>query len=533
MEKSYDSLYKTLLYAFAVVPLTVFLLIVVYESRNWAYEHDAPLLMYMAFLMDRFGALPYRDFFDMNLPGTYFAYLFIARVFGYDDFGVRGADLLVLAGLGLTSLVMLRRFGIHVAWLAFVFFALLYLKSGPRMMLQREYLALLPILLGTTLVMEERIRSLALRAALSGLCIGIATTVKPHMAIVLPLFWCFVVAESRARSQNGDGAEVSGVKTLVLGGAGFAVPLSALLAYLVYHGIVGEFLEILTQYVPLYGSLTATHETISGTERLVYLVDKYLKLGNLNYLLVAAVAGYMLAFSKFEDRSRNFRRVALLVALTFAFSLYPVFSGQFWSYHYLPFRYFLAVGMALCFLTPTSKKQLVMNALATLTCVIALFTVLPPHHKFGGFIRKPPEIGEEGAAVRIAAFLNENLKDGDKVQPIDWTGGGVIHGMLMARAQIATPFIYHFHFYHHVSSDYIQGLRKRYMQSIREARPRFVIEGLNHREGYVRGPDTSRSFPESEQFIKENYTIILKDKSFQIWERTRIGATVTRQNVER
>ncbi len=42
-------------------------------------------MLYLAYLMDRFGCVPYRDLFDINAPGTYAIYQLLGPYFGYDD----------------------------------------------------------------------------------------------------------------------------------------------------------------------------------------------------------------------------------------------------------------------------------------------------------------------------------------------------------------------------------------------------------------------------------------------------------------
>jgi hypothetical protein len=41
-----------------------------WRSLGWPLIHDAPLFHYMGWLVGQ-GRVPYRDIFDMNLPGIY------------------------------------------------------------------------------------------------------------------------------------------------------------------------------------------------------------------------------------------------------------------------------------------------------------------------------------------------------------------------------------------------------------------------------------------------------------------------------
>ena len=52
----------------------VLLAYLVWGSRGWPLIHDAPLMHYIAWLIGQ-GAVPYRDAFDMNLPGVYLLHL--------------------------------------------------------------------------------------------------------------------------------------------------------------------------------------------------------------------------------------------------------------------------------------------------------------------------------------------------------------------------------------------------------------------------------------------------------------------------
>ncbi|MGH7277466.1 MAG: hypothetical protein ACREJG_02160, partial [Candidatus Rokuibacteriota bacterium] len=50
-------------------------------SRAWPLVHDAPIMHYIAWRIGE-GAMPYRDLFDMNFPGTYLLHLAVLRTLG-------------------------------------------------------------------------------------------------------------------------------------------------------------------------------------------------------------------------------------------------------------------------------------------------------------------------------------------------------------------------------------------------------------------------------------------------------------------
>ena len=109
------------------------------------------------------------------------------------------------------------------------------------------------------------------------------------------------------------------------------------------------------------------------------------------------------------------------------------------------------------------------------------------------------------------------MKPGDLVQAMDWTHAGVVHGLLLAEAQTATPFIYDFHFYHDVSTDYVKELRRRFVTGLEETEARFIVRG---RVGpFPKGRDTDRNFPEFEALLEREYRPVLKRRRFTIYER--------------
>ena len=123
----------------------------------------------------------------------------------------------------------------------------------------------------------------------------------------------------------------------------------------------------------------------------------------------------------------------------------------------------------------------------------------------------------EGVPAEVAAFLRTHLVSGDLVQPLDWTGGAV-HGMLEARAPLATRFMYDFHFYHHVDTPYIARLRRQFLRQLAEARPRFVIQVFGGRP-WPGGPGTTREFPLLQAILDSEYRVVHEAETYRILER--------------
>jgi hypothetical protein len=145
--------------------------------------------------------------------------------------------------------------------------------------------------------------------------------------------------------------------------------------------------------------------------------------------------------------------------------------------------------------------------------------LLRPPQEFSFQIQgKPLPAPKWGRVDEIAAFLQAHMKPGDTVQPLDWTGG-VLHGMLIAKALPATPYVYDYMFYHHLSRPYIQNLRKKFIASLEKAKPRFIIQ-VDDDKPWVSGADTSREFKELQQILERYYTVTFKGEyGYVIFER--------------
>ena len=117
------------------------------RSWGWPLVHDAPLMHYVAWLIGQ-GAVPYRDVFDMNMPGVYLLHLGVIGIMGEGD---RAWRLFDLAWLALTAAALFgfaRRAG--DAWsglAAALLFVIYHLSGGAWRAGQRDFLLTLFLVL--------------------------------------------------------------------------------------------------------------------------------------------------------------------------------------------------------------------------------------------------------------------------------------------------------------------------------------------------------------------------------------------------
>jgi len=305
-------------------------------------------------------------------------------------------------------------------------------------------------------------------------------------------------------------------KVAAWGAFGIGVPMAVMAAWLTLHGLWGPFLRSL-QYLVYYGQLDGKHIVIQPADRPLILLDRTLRLGG--YLSLVVSAGFGVTLAGFVDLSAVLkRRVALFAALIGFFALYPAGSGQFWNYHWLPMVFFACMCMGFLVARPLGWPPLALLAprAALLLFAIQLVDLTSGLEAF----RNPSlKVAAGNRPEKIAGFLGEHLEPGDVVQPYDWVAGGVVQGMLMAQARPATPYLYTFHFYHHVSTPYIRSIQEDFVDRLSAEPPAFVVLS-KALFPFVHGNDTSTTFPAFDTWLAENYQPALHTEDLTIWERS-------------
>jgi hypothetical protein len=510
--------------------LSIFLLVLLALTAlfafPWRYYHDLPIYYYASLLIEKFGVFPYRDLYEFNMPGTFLAYQFLVKLSGYSALGVRLLDYGLLAVIIFLGWLWMRKLSGWAGLFGGFAWALAYLALGPTAMLQREYLMMIPVLCGLVSYANVPAKRNGMRFLLTGLFFGIASTIKPQAFIgllpVLIVEWANLVSEpggSRWKQLEGFFR-----RTVLWLGTGFLLPWIGIFIYLGIHGALAQFLEITFNYLPLFAQMNGNHQAVSGVRRIFSLVTDFVKMGGYGIWIAPALLGAYWVQQSADIPPEKKRHAALLLWSVIVFSVYPVFSGQFFPQHWLPFAFLLFQTAFLCLAIKTPAGSTLMRWLPAGVLLIASISLMRPDTLDNVWLlgnrRELPAANnpKEGRVDEIAAFLEANLRPGDTVQPLDWVGGAV-HAMLIAKVKIATPFIYDEYFYHNVNAPYIQALRARFMTDLRRAMPRFVVEVYDDGPySEPTGPNTSRDFPELRAFLAENYSIVKEGQGYRIYE---------------
>ncbi len=126
-------------------------------------------------------------------------------------------------------------------------------------------------------------------------------------------------------------------------------------------------------YWPLYNQLNGDQVSLSGVERLRYLLERVLTLRDYPIWLAPALLGLFNSQFLALWTKRQKRKARLIFWLAVCYALYPLAGGTFWIYHWIPFGYFILQLSSLCLLElPAALPRLERNFAA----LALLFTML-------------------------------------------------------------------------------------------------------------------------------------------------------------
>lgn len=469
-------------------------------SLGHSTQHDGPVVMYPAWLVWTKQKNLYQDLFDFNLPGTYGIYGLIVLLTDFQDLRVQLLHITLLCVLALLGQHVAGP-GLHLASLSAFGVYLAILFADPiSLSLQREFFILL-LAVGAVAVLMNLERS-AVASLWIGVMGGYAMLIKPHAVVIFLMVLWFRVGWA----QMGERARSLGGFAL---GSGLTVAVA--IATVALSGGLSELALIVKDYVPLYGEMTGGHEVLPPGERMTYILTNIAGNRFAKVVFALAILGHLMIVQERKEDVRLAKLSIVLVLIATCCLFYPALSGQFWKYHYLPFFYFGAFSVSVSMYVLIKRQQKVIWTLGyLLAAFVALWSVA-----LGTLRQLKAGHRHNSSALMIRDYLRDNLQPGETVQPLDWTVG-CVDGMLRARAPLATRFIYDFSFYHHVSSETIQRLRRRFIEELDASRPAVILQAYGARRPWPSGVDTTRRFPELELRLRRDYKIAKQDDEVRI-----------------
>lgn len=502
------SKYSRFLEVIILFGLFVFLITIIWSSLSWPIIHDVPILHYGAMLMSEYDMLPYKDFKETSLPGTFLLHYAIGELFGFGDFPLilLHTFILVVISAGVYRFVSPVS-KLSAIW-AVLIFAILSYFEGPSGLMQRDYIGLFPLALCFFVMpSSETSKVTYFHFLLIGFFVGLSFWIKPHLGLALPILFAILLTHLVQITKKSVITEffMRGVVTAV----GFLMPAIFFIYWLVSNDLYNDFLEVTKNIVIPYSELLGNHESVTQAKRLFYILfNLFYSKEILPLISLLVISAIIVSASRINSKFCK-TRIIFIYIFAVVFFFYPHIAAKYWGYHYIPLFLYFALAVSICrFKNPGSylMKQPAVNL-----CIVLFLTwfvliqakvdyllQIVVTKQFGSHLEKRLDV-----AKIVEMYMKENLAKNQTVLPLDLNGGGIF-GLLNAKAKLGGDSLVDFHHYHNVSSEGAIN-RKNFMDSINAAPPDFVVQVSDKLRNYPSGIDASVEFPELESFIKENY----------------------------
>ena len=219
---------------------------------HWQWMWDTQVMHYIVLLLNH-GKVPYKDIYDINMPGAYLTERWAIGIFGGGDLGWRLYEFTLLGSMTLAMIVIALPYDWLAGLFAGVLFSLQVGSMGPWQAAERDEVMTVLIFIGYAFLMVAVRKARPALMLLFGLAMGLAILIKPTVvpfALCVLLFPVFVL---RRQSK-------SPTAHILFALAGFAIALGILLDFLLPQHAFGPFFFILSKLVPYYSSLA--HPTL-------------------------------------------------------------------------------------------------------------------------------------------------------------------------------------------------------------------------------------------------------------------------------
>jgi hypothetical protein len=452
---------------------------------HWQWMWDTQVMHYISFLIDH-GKVPYKDIYDINMPGAYLTERWALAVFGGSDLGWRMYEYTLLGSMTAAMIVIAMPYDWLAGLFSGVLFSLLYGSLGPYQAAQRDEVMTVLIFVGYALLFVAIRRRWPALMLPFGLALGIAILIKPTVlpfALALLLFPYFVL---RRRG-------VSPWAYLLLATAGFAIALGILLLFLLPHHALGPFLFILGKLVPYYSSLA--HPT------LWILVRRSLPRTVLVYASIAAVLAI-------ASRHRaTWEMWAIRMGFLFGAISYFV-QRKGYDYHRIAYLCFGLLWAGLEFTTALKDRGWRRN-LGTAGLAVAVLVMVPFN------ARKVRRMQEKNTAAFV---LEQDLMQlgGDrpgglqslqgKVQCLDLVGGCYSALFRLGLVQ-STGFTGDLQFFGPDDGKVVPYYRKIFWDDLHADPPETIILSNEWYQSSIYSFDKLNTWPEFRDYLNSAYTL--------------------------
>jgi len=487
--------------------------VAVIASWRWPLVVDTPLMCYIAQRI-RQGAVPYRDLFDMNFPGTYLVYMLVESLpFGIEASCHLANTLLVAVSVaGICS--CMRSCGQASRRSAAAFFVISFFSYGPSQILQRELiLTPLQVTAVALLLSHYAVRPSVLKTICAGVFFGAALTIKPFAVFVPAAIGILVLGMAPAGDKNFGRP----IRDALCMAGGAAVPILLTVAWLFRINAWAGFKEIMFDYLlPIYSS---TGRAVG--ESRVSAIARFLRETIQAYpFTIIACAGAGALFVLW-NRSRNpeYVRSRILGAAFVGAAAHFVLQQKGFPYHLVPLAAFGGM-LVLWSFDAALRSPIAATRPAAWAIWVCLFgpptvTLLSRLVSTNG---GPAPAAQKRMVDEMVAELQPRLRPSDTIQVLD-TAQGAIY--VLYRLEVAQPtrFIYDFPLLAHDSRiPYIQKLRHEALDQLKGNPPAYFLI-MENGWGTTGEYQRVELFPELHAWLSAHYRIRKNGDGYRILER--------------
>jgi hypothetical protein len=221
-------------------------------SIHWQWMWDTQVMHYIVLLLNH-GKVPYKEIYDINMPGAYLTERWAIHIFGGGDLGWRLYEYTLLGTMTFAMIVIARPYDWLAGLFAGVLFSLQIGTLGPLQAAERDEVMTVFIFIAYAFLFAAVRRFKPALMLPFGLSIGIATLIKPTVVPLIVTLLVFQLIVLRKRGQSSPAY-------LLYAFTGLAIAVGILVAFLAPQHAFGPFFFILSKLVPYYSSLA--HPTL-------------------------------------------------------------------------------------------------------------------------------------------------------------------------------------------------------------------------------------------------------------------------------
>jgi hypothetical protein len=470
---------------------------IVASTYKWPLVWDAQVLHYINFLIDR-GLAPYREISDMNMPGAYLIEGWAMHIFGGGDLAWRIYDFTLLGLLTAAMIVIAKPYDWIAGLFSGVMFALVHATEGPENSAQRDEAMTMLIMVGYAFLFEALRRCKPWMALLSGLCLGMASSVKPTAAPLGAILFLMAWMTLRKRNEAATPYLLSGV-------AGAGVAAGIVFGFLFHYDATGAFINISRSITPYYAGLHHPSLEFMLRRALPRVALLMLPLG----LFVAC----------FDREWVNWERWALLLGVVFgAFSYFVQHKG--YAYHRYALVAFLLLWMSIE-LTLAMRKQGWVKVVGFAGMVLGVLIMVPTYvHRV--LVIVPVNEYTPSLERDLRQLGGDKLQH--KVQCLDLVDG-CLNALYRLKLMASTDSMGDLLYFSQEPSPVVDYYRKHFQDQLNANPPSVIVlskEWYNTDSSF----DKVNQWPQFAAYLDENYDLAVsryfpmeEDRAYRIYVR--------------